>query len=227
MNLDLAIRLTEILLSLALLQQSFEHLSAPKDEQYLFIPRIILSILLMLGWQTKWLCLGLVINSLFILRRFQGPYNGGSDRMGLLILCTLCLTNFMPTIKLQEYVFGYLAIQLVLSYFISGWVKIINPQWRNGHALQDVFFYTAYPASESFRNFANWPKTLLLMSWAVIIFELLFPLALFTQATLIAGLVIAAIFHFTNACLFGLNRFFWFWISAYPSIIWLQQRIVN
>ena len=28
-----------------------------------------------------------------------------------------------------------------------------------------------------------------------------------------------------NACLFGLNRF-WIWICAYPSILWLQQRVM-
>jgi hypothetical protein len=65
------------------------------------------------------------------------------------------------------------------------------------------------------------------MSWAVISFELLFPLALLTHLTLIIGLAIAAIFHFANACLFGLNRFFWIWLAAYPSILWLQHRIFD
>ena len=91
MSLDYAIRLTEILLALAILQQSIEHINAPKDERRLFVPRIFLSILLMLGFQTQWVCLALVILGLFILKRFQGPYNGGSDRMSHLILCCLCL----------------------------------------------------------------------------------------------------------------------------------------
>lgn len=30
-----------------------------------------------------------------------------------------------------------------------------------------------------------------------------------------------------NACLFGLNRFFWIWIMAYPSMFWFQQRIFS
>ena len=28
--------------------------------------------------------------------------------------------------------FGYLGVQLVLSYFISGWVKVVNPDLHKG-----------------------------------------------------------------------------------------------
>jgi hypothetical protein len=225
MNLELALRFTEIVLALAFFQQSAEHLIASKDEQRLFILRIILSILLLVGFHTQWICLALVANSLFILKKFQGPYNGGSDRMGLLILCCLCLANFMPLVEWQEIIFGYLALQLVLSYFIAGWVKILNPEWRSGRALQDVFRFSAYPVSEATRKWADWPRLLFVMSWAVMLFELLFPFTLLTQNTLIFGLVIAALFHLGNVYLFGFNRFFWMWLAAYPSILWLQERI--
>ncbi len=225
MTLDTALRATEILLAFGFLQQSAEHLRATHDEQRLFLPRILLSVLLMIGFQTPYISLALVAHALFILKRFQGPYNGGSDRMSLLILCCLCLTHWMPDVWWQETIFGYLAVQLVLSYFIAGWVKIVNPEWRNGRALNDVFRFSAYPVSEALRGWADWQRLLLAMSWAVMLFELIFPLTLFTHTTLVIGLTIAAIFHFANACLFGLNRFFWMWIAAYPSILWLQQRV--
>src|SRR5690349_21089275 len=137
MTLDLAIRLTEIILGFAFLQQSIEHIHTQPSDRILFLPRAILSLLLMIGLATPWICLGLVILSLFTLQRFQGPYNGGSDRMGLLILCCLCAVLFIDNSQWREYIFGYLAMQTVLSYFISGWVKIINPEWRSGRALQD------------------------------------------------------------------------------------------
>jgi hypothetical protein len=225
MSMDLAIRATEILLALAFFQQSIEHMVAQQDEQVLFFLRIVLCIFLLLGFQTQWVYVVLIVLALLILKRFQGPYNGGSDRMSLLILCCLCLTHFMPELRWQEYAFGYLAMQLVLSYFIAGWVKIVNPDWRSGRALQDVFSFSAYPASESFRTWAHWPRLLCLMSWSVMLFELLFPFTLLTQTTLVIGLMIAAAFHFANACLFGLNRFFWIWLAAYPSLLWLQERI--
>jgi hypothetical protein len=225
MSFDLAVRLTEIMLGLAFLQQSLEHLSAARDERRLFLSRAALSVLLVIGLQPQWVCLALVMLGMVILKRFQGPYNGGSDRMSLLMLCCLCLVLFIPALQWRECIFGYLAMQVILSYFIAGQVKIINPAWRSGRALQDVFLFSAYPVSESLRRLANWPRLLFLMSWAVILFEILFPLTLATQTTLIIGLMIASLFHFANAVLFGLNRFFWIWLAAYPSILWLQHRV--
>lgn len=133
----------------------------------------------------------------------------------------------MPTLRWQEYAFGYLAMQLILSYFLAGWVKFKNPQWRDGQALQDIFLFSAYPASDTLRNWANKLILLKYASWGVMIFQLLFPLALLTQTSLIIWLVIAIGFHGANACLFGLNRFFWTWLAAYPSILWLQDRLLN
>jgi uncharacterized membrane protein YphA (DoxX/SURF4 family) len=225
MSLDLALRSTEILLACAFIQQSAEHLQGPRYEQRLFLLRLLLSILLLIGFHTPWVCAALSFHSLVILHRFQGPYNGGSDRMGLLILYCLSMAHWLPSVHWQEASFGYLAVQLVLSYFIAGWVKITNLEWRNGNALRDVFRFSAYPVSESLRGWADRPRVLYVMSWAVMLFELLFPFALLTQTSLVVALVIAALFHLGNACLFGLNRFFWMWLAAYPSILWLQQRI--
>ena len=225
MTLNLAIHLTTLFMTLAFSQQSLEHLKGNKDDRPLFMTRLILSIFLLLGFWPQWIFLGLLVNALFILKRFQGPYNGGSDRMGLLILCCLCLVSWVPTQHWRQYVFGYLALQLVLSYFISGWVKIVNPEWRTGQALQDVFRFSAYPVSDSLRGWANRPKLLFLMSWSVILFELFFPLTLITPISLMVGLSIAALFHLANACLFGLNRFFWIWLAAYPALLWLQERL--
>ncbi len=225
MTMELAIRLTEIIMGFAFAQQSIEHFKSSFDERIIFIPRFILAILLIVGFYTAWVIALLLILGLVLLNRFQGPYNGGADRMSLLILSCLCLTHFLPTSQWQELAFGYLAIQLILSYFIAGWVKVINPQWRNGQALVDVFRFSAYPVSESLREWSKSPRILLIASWIVIIFELIFPLSMLSNITLIIALVIAAGFHLSNAFFFGLNRFFWIWIAAYPSILWFQQRI--
>ena len=224
MSLDYAVRCTEMLLAFAFLQQSAEHLCVP-GERRLFLPRIALSLLLMAGFAAPWMCLALLIHAQFILQRFDGPYNGGSDRMGLLILSCLCLVHFMPSPRAREAAFGYLALQVLLSYFIAGWVKITNPEWRTGRASRDVLLFSAYPASESLRAGADWPRSVCLASWAVMLFELFFPLAVLSPQALVIGLTVAASFHFVNACLFGLNRFFWIWLAAYPSLSWLQQRL--
>jgi hypothetical protein len=219
MTLDLALRATEILLAFAFLQQSSEHIMGRHTAPFLFIPRAVMAIFLLLGIQSEWMLVGLCAHSLLVLHRFQGPYNGGSDRMGLLVLYCLSLARWTPDGLMSEVAIGYLAVQVILSYFMSGQVKIVNPDWRQGHALRDVFAFSAYPVTESLRNLANHPRLLWVASWSVMVFEILFPFSILDPILLHVALVIAAFFHLANACLFGLNRFFWFWLASYPSYI--------
>ncbi len=221
-----ALRLTECLLGLAFAQQSLEHLAGPRDERLLHLPRLLLALALVAGWHSGVVALLLLAVGLLLLHRFDGPYNGGADRMGLLVLCCLCATYFAPTPLLKEASFGYLAAQLVLSYFMSGWVKVVNPAWRRGEALAEVFAYSAYPVSESLRGWAEHRRLLWAMGWAVMLFELAFPLTLFHPVSLAIALVVAALFHLANACLFGLNRFLWAWLAAYPALWWCQGRLL-
>jgi hypothetical protein len=225
MNFDIALRATEILLALAFLQQSGEHIIRTPELRWVFALRIALSLLLIVGLAPGLTLVALTILSVIALHHFQGPYNGGSDRMSVLILWCLTLAHVLPNPRWQELALSYLALQLTLSYFISGWVKLVNADWRTGRSLADVFAFSAYPMAENLRAMANYPRILLIASWAVIGFEVAFPLALFSTLSLVAALCIAATFHLANACLFGLNRFFWIWLAAYPSLIWFQSRV--
>jgi len=226
MSFELALRATELLLALALIQHSAEHLVGTKAEQRLFGTRIILCLFLLVGFQTAFVLMALCVLSLLLLDRFQGPYNGGSDRMGLLVLWMLTTTHLAPKPFWAELALAYLAAQLTLSYFISGRVKLLNPDWRSGQALSDVFAFSTYPVTENLRKLAKRGTLMRNASWAVIGFELTFPLALLNQTAVLAALCVGAIFHLANAMLFGLNRFFWIWLAAYPSLIWLQDRLI-
>ncbi len=236
MTFDGALHLSSAMMAMAFIQQSLEHLrpAVRRQERLLFAPRLILSILLLaastapaLGLSPAVLTLALVVNHLVILPFFNGPYNGGADRMGLLILLCLGGAYTLPGPIWREMAFGYLGLQLLLSYFMSGWVKIVNPAWRSGRALRDVFLFSAYPAGDNIRQWAGHPRLLMLAGWGVMGFELAFPLTFLSRPALLVGLAIAAVFHGANACLFGLNRFFWIWICAYPSILWLQERVMG
>jgi hypothetical protein len=227
MSIDEAIRYAEIIVAFAFILQSIESLRGLQTERIIGVMRLVLSMLLLFGFQTVIVETTLLILALILLRRFRGPYNGGSDTMSLLLLVCLWLSHIVPTRFWQEVVLGYLSFQLTLSYFQAGWVKLMNAEWRKGSALSDVFALSAYPVSENMRNFAQSPRLMLIMSWLVISFELLFPFALFNQTLLLIALAIASVFHLANAFLFGLNRFFWIWLGAYPVIIWFQQRLFN
>ena len=225
-SLEQAVRLSEIILAFNIAQQSLEYMRGLSPEKHWGVVNLILALLVLAGYQTVYVEAGLLLTAAILLRRFQGPYNGGADAMTSLVLLCLFLSHLAPTRFWQELALGYLAFQLTLSYFQSGYIKIINADWRSGRALQDVFSITAYPVSEDLRKWGRSPRMLFMMSWLVIIFEMLFPLALLDQTALMVALLIAATFHFANAWLFGLNRFFLIWPAAYPVLLWFQSRLM-
>ncbi|MBX2833353.1 MAG: HTTM domain-containing protein [Micavibrio sp.] len=225
MTLELALRLSEILLALAFCQQAIEQIRSVYGQLSANAARLILCGFILIGIGAPFALLGLFALGLYDLYRFQGPYNGGADRMGMLILSALTLIAFLPDERWKTFVLGYLAVQVVLSYFISGAVKVVEREWRSGCALRDVFLFSSYPVSDDLRALASRPRLLCFAGWFVIIFELAFPLFLLWQPALIMALGIGFIFHLANAFLFGLNRFIWVWIASYPSILWLQDRI--
>ncbi|HTF95770.1 MAG TPA: HTTM domain-containing protein [Cellvibrio sp.] len=227
MTLELAVRVTEVLLGLALLQQSVEFLRGFGVEKKLALLRAPLAILLIAGVYPLWIASILLMTTFILITRFRGPYNGGSDTMSVLVLVCLWFTHIAPSLLWQEIAFGYLALQLTLSYFQSGLVKLENREWRSGKALREVFSFTAYPVSESLRNLALKPRLLLWASWIVIVGELIFPIALLHSVALTIALVFTATFHLANAILFGLNRFVWSWLAAYPAIIWFHHRLMD
>ena len=225
MTLLEALRGCEVLLGCAFVQQSIEHCFGPLTLRWLFVPRLLLALLLIVGVAPLPTLAALFALGLVALVRFDGAYNGGSDRLGLLLLICLLVARALPDSLWAEVAMGYLAMQLLLSYFIAGWVKLINPEWLRGRALRDVFMFSAYPVSESLRGWQQWPRLLWAMSCGVILLEVLFPLALLDARALWLALLLAGLFHLANAMLFGLNRFLWVWLAAYPALLWFQGRL--
>lgn len=227
MTLDAAVRLSEIVLGLAIALQSLEHRRGPARDRPLFTMRVAAAAGLVSGVAPLvWLLL-LLLTGLVVVRRCLGPYNGGSDRLALLLLTSLTVVRLVPSLAVAEVAAGYASVQVTLSYAVAGWVKLANPAWRRGEALRDVFAFSAYPVSEALRAWAARPALLVALSWVVILFEIAFPLALAHPALLLPVLAVAALFHAGNAMLFGLNRFLWTWLAAYPLLVWFQARFVG
>ena len=145
--------------------------------------------------------------------------------MGLLALWCLTISQCLPAGKGREIDFGYLGMQLMLSYVSHlGLGEDPEPGLAQGEGAAPVFPFSAYPVSERLRGWEDRPAVMLAMSWAVMLFEIAFPLTLVSKPSLMVGLTISAAFHLANAVVFGLNRFCWTWLALYPAI-WLQDRL--
>jgi hypothetical protein len=107
----------------------------------------------------------------------------------------------------------------------AGIVKVINEGWRTGNGLFNVVTNSMNGIPSQFAEFFYNHQTLgKLLTWSVIVVECTFPLVL------LAGypfcfffLAWGVLFHFMNAALLGLNKFFWAWLATYPAILYVSQ----
>lgn len=185
--------------------------------------RCFLSLVLMAGNAELGVSIALFLLAVLLLLRWRGAFNGGSDFMTLVGLTGLLLahglTAFTESATAWQLAFWYVTLQSLGSYFVSGWIKLMRPEWRSGRALTvflDHAVHGPLPANSVFRS----PKVALVCSWSFILWEGLFPLALWSLhvAAMFCGL--AAVFHFLVFWFFGLNRFFWAWLSTFPAILY-------
>ena len=150
--------------------------------------------------------------------RFGGSFNGGSDSMTLIAQSGLVLGAIHPRTGLL-----WTGCWAAASYFVNGLRKGFHREWWSGKPLA-VFAATSPVAMAPVRDFlvrARWMhKT---ASIAVILFQAAFPLLLFSVPGTRFALGAGVVFHLGNFALFGLNRFFWIWVSSYPAIWHLSE----
>lgn len=185
--------------------------------------RCSLSLVLMAGHAGIGVSIVLFLLAVLLLMRWRGAFNGGSDFMTLVGLTGLMIAHvlgsFNDAASAWSIAFWYVTLQSLGSYFVSGWVKLMRPEWRTGRALTvflDQAVHGPLPAHSPFRS----PKVALICSWSFILWEGLFPLALWNLEVAVLFCAVAAVFHFLVFWFFGLNRFFWAWLSTFPAILY-------
>ena len=185
--------------------------------------RLLAALVLICNGGSFVLLLLLFLSNLLILIRWRGAFNGGSDFLTLVVITGLLIVYtvgaWVTTDIGVKAGLWYICIQSITSYFMSGWVKILRPEWRSGQAMT-IFLngaiYGPLPEDHLLRN----PRLAFLGSWAFIFWECAFPFALINPAHALGFCMIAGGFHFLVFWFFGLNRFFWAWMCSFPAIIW-------
>jgi hypothetical protein len=199
----------------------------PQMHQLHLVLRLLAAAILALQGASLPLVLFLFVGNLLILIRWRGAFNGGSDFFTLVVLTGLLISQVLGAfghVQLGwQAGFWYIAIQATTSYFMSGAVKLLRPEWRNGSAMT-IFLngaiYGPLSATHPLRN--KWIA--MLGSWGFIVWEILFPFSLLDPRLAVVFCAVAAFFHFLVFWFFGLNRFFWAWVCSFPAIIWCSAQ---
>jgi len=158
--------------------------------------------------------------------RFRGTFNGGSDTFSVVLLTALSVIQLFPASAVaQKAALLYIAVQLTLSYFISGLAKLQHAEWRSGRALAGFITSGRYGAPPWLVHVLHGEARVLALSWCVLGFECSFPLAWsgIGAGALFIGLGLC--FHLGTWLLFGLNRFVFAWAAAYPALWWCSAWV--
>ena len=165
----------------------------------------------------------LFVSTVLILIRWRGAFNGGSDFMTIVVLTGLLVSQlaqlFVAPALAWKAGLWYIAIHAITSYFISGAIKLMQREWRDGRILVhflDGGLYGPLPADSVFRL----RPVAILASWSFIVWECLFPAALAGPVWAVVWCAVAAVFHLLVFRFFGLNRFFWAWSASFPAIVY-------
>ncbi len=160
---------------------------------------------------------------LLLLVALRSPYSlDGSYQLYLIILMGLSLGSLFGIQSFTGiFCLGFIAAQVVLSYFISGGVKLLSSFWRKGYAMNMVFGTKIYGHALMYNLVSRSAMISIFLSWSVMLFETFFFTIFFFDANYaIIFISLGILFHLSNALFMGLNGFFWAFTAAYPALLY-------
>jgi hypothetical protein len=168
-----------------------------------------------------------VCASTALLAVFRIIGSNGAEQMCLITITAALLTVAARSTAAHQKVFLlFVAGQSALSYFTSGVAKLISPVWRSGQAISKISATSSYGAPWFYRMTAKSSFMGYALCWSVILFEILFPTALFGIEKL--SLILMAIgvsFHLGCAVIMGFNDFVWAFVGTYPAVFFVSRQI--
>jgi hypothetical protein len=113
--------------------------------------------------------------------------------------------------------FWIIRLQLLLAYMVTGLHKLTGTHWPQGTAMGIVASDPAFGPAW----IAGGPALAMAITWAVLLFQLTFPLAMWWRRTRIPWMLAGVVFHLCTAWWMGIPEMGFAFIAAYA--IWLSE----
>ena len=169
----------------------------------------------------------MVLTNTYLIWRIPRGLEGG-DQLGHMTIVALLLSQLAQGNHLALTAAAiFLSSQLILSYLKAGTIKLSTIEWRNGDYLRSLAKSDIY-GHDRIRDLAKLPAAPRIASWVILLFELLFPIALLLPTSFFLPFMLMGIcFHLANAIFMGLNVFAFMTLAIYPCILsvhlWVSQ----
>lgn len=160
-----------------------------------------------------------------LLTMLQQHGTDGADQMMTIVLVSLILFYCTPDPLVKRAATWFLALQVILSYFTAGLIKLWSPEWLQGSILKK-----SLALGLGSETLCKWlPDNKLLnqgLCLSVVAYECIFPAVIFLSPGVRIGfLLMGVLLHVTNAIAFGLPRFIFTFAAAYPVVFYFCTDI--
>lgn len=207
-----------------------KRLVKPPYFQYLLFGRIAtavaLVVLAVFGQISIHLLVLLFVTNIALTYRFLGGLTG-TFQVSMITLPALIIAVWFPAGSIaRDAAIVFIAAQIVLSYFVAGFSKLISREWQDGTALGSIFSTEMYGNSSVYRLLTRFPRLQVIGAWIVIGFEVGFPIVLLgNEHVTLVVLGMGVLFHAFNAAFMGLNNFLIGFPATYPAIIYTSTLL--
>ncbi|MCC7377385.1 MAG: hypothetical protein IT581_22180 [Verrucomicrobiales bacterium] len=158
--------------------------------------------------------------ALFLFTKRNHYGQDGADQMLLIVFTAAALVSLHVTPLTCRLALWVVALQCALAYTAAGIAKLTAGGWRDGRFLPGIFATQIYGMPGVHRILSEHRSLAVGLSWLVMLWESLFPLAFLLPWPFGLGFVAVGVgFHLANAVTMGLGSFFVAFLSTYPALI--------
>jgi pimeloyl-ACP methyl ester carboxylesterase len=166
------------------------------------------------------------LSVLGMINQARSRYGGdGSDQAALQVHAAATIARLGGDARSIDAGLWYLSMQGVLSYAVSGWIKLLGRPWREGTAVSGVMRTHTYGHEGVWRFFQSRPGLEKAATRAMLLFESSYPVVYIAGPLVNAAYTAVAMgFHVANGVVMGLGRFIWGFASFHPAIAYTSDR---
>jgi pimeloyl-ACP methyl ester carboxylesterase len=148
----------------------------------------------------------------------------GSDQVTLQTQTAAAVARLSNDTVVTDIALSYISLQGVMSYAISGWVKLFGQSWRDASALPGVMRTRTYGCRPVYQWAIRHPVAAKRVTHSMLVAEAAFPLVFVTRGHLTKPMIAWALaFHISNAGFMGLGRFVTAFASMHPPIAYVTS----
>lgn len=152
----------------------------------------------------------------------------GADQASFLVQTQMTLARLTDRPAVQDAALWAVGLQGVLSYTVSGWVKLVGTTWREGRALEGVTRTMTYGSEPAWKLFRKYPRTTKVLGASVLALECAAPLSMLPGGRLAKPYAAATTsLHMGIAGTMALGRFVPSFTALHPAMSYIARPLAD